>query len=778
MITLDEFIDLVGNLTYRLNEEQEAAIRHPTEDILQIVAGPGAGKTSVLLVRALRLVFVEGILPENILITTFTKKAARDIRSRWLTVGENILAAVSEGQDTSMIDLNRCPIGTLDSLIQQVLNEYRPLGTTAPTVLARPAADLMLRRRAFSNIYRDHEDTLDNLLSRYTFDGQAPSNQGEALARAKELIHRLKQDRANIVGYRARGEAEDLIITILEQYEQRSIETNSFDFTLLEEQLLNRLNAGELAEWVSSIRGLLIDEYQDTNPLQEAIYFSIVNSTNPSTTLVGDDDQALYRFRGGSVELFTTFEERCFEATGLRSQRTDIVRNYRSTPDIVAFYNRHITDDPQFVAGRINPPKLEVEPDRPTNGVNVLGMFRQDEETLASDLADLLYTLVDQRSYAIPGTGSTINLQEHGDLGDIAFLSFSTRERQYYRGTETERFPLKLRREMENRGMQVFNPRGQALRDIPDVQRLLGVLSLIVDPSGERTTATMPTREAHLFMDEWRHIAREFIALDPEPSDAGGLEKFINDWQSSASGERKSREWAEWPAIEIIYKLITWMPAFQNNAEHQVWLQTLMETIDSVSAESPYHMILHSHTVDGPPSVHVDRSRESLIRDGLLPLAENNEDIDEDIFPSVPRNQLQFMTIHQAKGLEFPVVIVDVGSRFTRDHPRQRFLRFPETPSSNVRQEDDIEPHLDAPLRGHRTPIDRTFDDLKRLYYVAYSRPQSVLILVGNERCLRYRSGAIPNIALGWNRDREWPWRQPYSGRRRPIAVEPPFMRI
>ena len=101
-----------------------------------------------------------------------------------------------------------------------------------------------------------------------------------------------------------------------------------------------------------------------------------------------------------------------------------------------------------------------------------------------------------------------------------------------------------------------------------------------------------------------------------------------------------------------------------------------------------------------------------------------------------------------------------------------------------MQAEDDVELHLPAPLRKEREALDRTFDDLVRLYYVAYSRPQSVLLLVGHENCLRYGTGnnytsrSIPNIALGWRRDETWTWRQSFTGRRAPVKVEPPFLEI
>jgi DNA helicase-2/ATP-dependent DNA helicase PcrA len=241
------------------------------------------------------------------------------------------------------------------------------------------------------------------------------------------------------------------------------------------------------------------------------------------------------------------------------------------------------------------------------------------------------------------------------------------------------------------------------------------------------------------------------------------------------------------------------MPQFQSDAEHQVWLEAITRVVASAGSVSPYGMQLIQNywrdgkivtqtrkRTNGTVANDVQESRNSFVRDALLALAGDETDIDEDIMPSVPRDRLQFMTIHQAKGLEFPLVIVDVGSQFKIDSDKQRFLRFPDDISNVVVAEDDVEPHLSAPLRAGRPAMDRTFDDLARLYYVAYSRPQSVLLLVGCEKCLKYgkgkslSDGVIRHIALGWNRDRTWPWRQaiPPGQRRPPVLVEPPIQLI
>ena len=96
MIPLPEFIPLVRAAVPRFrtrppDPEQQDCIEHPPGEPLMIAAGPGSGKTTVLVLRALRMVFVNGIMPEQVLLTTFTKKAAAEIRSRLIEWGTLLL---------------------------------------------------------------------------------------------------------------------------------------------------------------------------------------------------------------------------------------------------------------------------------------------------------------------------------------------------------------------------------------------------------------------------------------------------------------------------------------------------------------------------------------------------------------------------------------------------------------------------------------------------------------------------------------------------------------
>ena len=118
------------------------------------------------------------------------------------------------------------------------------------------------------------------------------------------------------------------------------------------------------------------------------------------------------------------------------------------------------------------------------------------------------------------------------------------------------------------------------------------------------------------------------------------------------------------------------------------------------------------------------------------------------------------MSIHQSKGLEFPLVIVDVGSRFKKDTVRESSLRFPKKADKTFLIQDSIRKYSSLG-NNERDSKDRAFDDLTRLYFVAFSRAKDVLLLVGlNPNIDGYvqkdKFMKIPNVALGWNREKEF----------------------
>jgi DNA helicase-2/ATP-dependent DNA helicase PcrA len=149
-----------------------------------------------------------------------------------------------------------------------------------------------------------------------------------------------------------------------------------------------------------------------------------------------------------------------------------------------------------------------------------------------------------------------------------------------------------------------------------------------------------------------------------------------------------------------------------------------------------------------------DASVKELLRDFLSPIAEGVTGVNEELMDTFPRDRLSVLSVHQAKGLEFPLTIVDVGADF-KDLRAPKFKRMPDVGGPPQRMEDLLRPFttLGTPIRSQ---VDRAFDDLFRQFFVAYSRPQDILLLVGvTPTC---PGGRVPNVATGWDRGSVCHW--------------------
>jgi DNA helicase II / ATP-dependent DNA helicase PcrA len=663
----------------------------------------------------------------------------------------------------------------IDGVTSQVLNGIPPNGRQEECIKFPLSPDLMIIAGPGSG-----KTTVLVLRALKHVIVDPPSTQGEAVETTKVLIDRLVQDCVdmNLYGGGAGkyAKARKLIAQSMTDLHAFMRAKGQFDFALLEAEFLNKLGYHNLRDKLDPPRVLLIDEYQDTNPLQEAIYFRLAKDFRTSVTIVGDDDQSLYRFRGATVELFRDFQDR-FSQFCNRAKPTArfLVDNYRSTSSIVTFCNRFVVNDPNFAPARVTPPKPAIIASgaNQTKQVPVLGIFRPSIDQLATDLSKFLLDVFRNGGKKLPGTSTVLRCEPNqGDFADAVFMAHSVNEfgRAMFGNPPKARLPWLLRQELEAKGIPVFNPRGRALKDIPEVRILLGLISLCIDTSCALLDGMVTFVQTKQEIKGWRNDAEAFIQTNPIPAAPHGLRAFVNAWQAERPQSKGMKgDWPkEWPILDLLYKLITWLPQFQTLPEYQVYLEAIARSVTQALAFSPYQ---GSVIKDGP---HHNRSRESVLRDILSPIAQDVVEVDEELLVHVPRNHLNFMTIHQSKGLEFPLVIVDIGSDFSRNHPKQRFRRFPDGPSNVTQMEDDLAPYSNVgALRTRRKSLDRTFEDLIRLYYVAYSRPQTAIVLVGNTNLLRYDT-KICNVATFWQQKGTWPWQQstpPVSGKKSPASV-------
>ena len=798
MIDYNEFEEIVVNVLERdisSNEDQKLAISSPKDQSLFIVAGPGSGKTTVMVLKILKFIFVDDVSPNEILATTFTRKAASELLSRILSWGDKIKSKLiasymdkmfsGEISDDSIIkeinriDFNQINIGTIDSIADELLRIHRQAGTSQPILIEDFVANSVMINECLLKEDRYKHDSLQEYLAEITGKQSNTDEKPKVknltmmasiLIEIKEHIYYNMIDINNILkNIQSTEIGKQLALKLILEYVEILKGQNIYDFAMLETEFLRRLDSDSLSAFLNDIKIILVDEYQDTNLLQESIYFKIAESAignGGNITVVGDDDQSLYRFRGASVDLFTNFIERIAKI-GIEAREVNLKTNYRSTENIIDLCNDFVELDDEYQSARVKEkPKIEVpslNADDP-NQVPILGMFRNNEQILSNDLARFIdelnrngivkrkikrvLTKEDNQKFNSDNKTTLINYRDKGfdlaegedeiviELGDegsaedIAFLTYSPKEITAT-GSRTFTFALKKQLARLRHPIDVFNPRGQDLQNIDCVAVFCGLMLECIDPNSryQRTNDKLPNA-ASRNMTVWRRKANSYIKdVNPEPHSPVSLEKFVTHWQIRHPFSSDESKDIKWPTkanlMELAYKLVSWIPEFQEDDEGVVYLKAITQTITQTSFFNKY-----SANIDfSSPEAEKESINEALLNI-FVPIASGGVQIDENYFEVIPSNRFNIMSIHQAKGLEFPLVIVDVGSRFKKNLSKDANLRFPKDADSSSIIQDRVKKYSSM-SNNNRDSKDMAFDDLTRLYFVAFSRAKDVFLLVG-----------------------------------------------
>ena len=815
MISYEKFEDIVVNTLKRdisSNQDQKKAILSNSDESLFIAAGPGSGKTTVMVLKILKYIFVDGIDPSEILATTFTRKAADELYSRILGWGDEIknhltgeldednFDDIAKILEIERIDFNQINIGTTDSVAEELLREYKNPGETQPAVIE----DFVANSAMIKILIKDERYLNKNLveyLKELSGRGklEEPSRMSEILLEIKNRIYYDQVDFEELYNNAEKESGIRLALDCIKEYETTLKERHTIDFTMLESTFLNKLKNGDLDLFLEDIQIVLIDEYQDTNLIQEDIYFTIAKSAlenNGNITVVGDDDQSLYRFRGATVDLFTNYKQRVKDKLGIDVEEINLRTNYRSTENIINHCNRFVELDSDYQFARVeNKPKI-IAPDFEKDKMPILGMFRNNPEMLANDLSLLLNNLINKGEAEIKvlqvldedfyksmnNEISIARLQEmkrekiqkgkkidkirlkldseYGSASDLAVLSYSPKE--IYYGNRTFLYYLRKNLRRLRQPIDMFNPRGLDLQEIDNVAIFCGLILECIDPEGsiQKTDKSIPNL-AKRNMLRWRLKAKEYIKLNPEPTQPMSLNSFVTRWQLRRpypEVDEKGRE-VKWPKtaslMELAYKLTTWIEDLQADVEGVVYLEAITKSITQTGFFNEYHSNISFES----PQSELESVLEA-IWNIFIPISTGGVKIDESLLETLPDNRVNVLSIHQSKGLEFPMVIVDVGSKFKTNDIKTQRLRFPKKLKDKTSIEDSIRQHSTLG-QSDRSEKDRSFDDLTRLYFVAFSRAESVLLLVGLNSAIegynkKNQHFNIPNIALGWSRDENY----------------------
>lgn len=311
--TLHHHKDTSSGINYRkeLNESQHSAVTSPPGQAL-VIAGAGSGKTRTLTYRVAWLLD-NGIPPENILLLTFTNKAAREMLERV--------------QNLVPIETNRLWGGTFHSIGNRLLRRH---------------CERLGYRQGFSIMDReDQKDLMDTVVGAAAIDtGSYRFPKAEVLCDILSLANNVCCEVKEIID--TRYPYFDMVLEpiqrVITMYHEKKLETNSMDFDDLLGLVVRLLRENEdlREQYQRLFQFVLVDEYQDTNQLQCEMV-DLLCGENGNLMVVGDDAQSIYSWRGADVQNILGFEQRY-----PRAKVYKIETNYRSVPEILNLANAAI----------------------------------------------------------------------------------------------------------------------------------------------------------------------------------------------------------------------------------------------------------------------------------------------------------------------------------------------------------------------------------------------------------------------------------------------------
>ena len=677
-------LDGIRPLLRGLNREQRQAVTH-REGPLLVVAGPGTGKTEVITRRVAWLIATKRARPSEILALTFTDKAADEMQAR-------VDLLVPYGRADAAIH-------TFHAFGDRLIREFGlDLGhSPSPRVLSRAEAVVLLREHAFQlglDRYRPLADptrflsAFADLVSRAKDEGVGPA---EYLAYADELRAGAE---AVLAGAGTDGE-RDVARSLLEeaaghrelgtaygQYQHLLAERDLIDFgdqvslalRIVEERPAVR------AQVAGRYRYVLVDEFQDTNPAQLALVRAVTGQRR-NITVVGDDDQAIYAFRGAAVENMLGFGE-AFPG----ARRVVLRRNYRSRVPILAAAERLIRqNEPGRLDGRDGVRK-ELVAQRRAKGLPVRHVAYRSEEEEADSVASEIATRI---SGGARPSDICILVRTNGDA-------------------------RRFLRSLDVRGVATRFSGASGLYGRREVRDLLCFLRAVADPDSSvdlYAVATAPPYElggedltALLDMARRRH--RSAWAVFADAVDQPGilrlsdgtrekLARLVDDLRVAIEASHRV------PAGEVLY-------AHLKRTSRLVQLVAAAERGDDVALRN----VARFFEIVRAQGALLVEDRVPILVPHLQVLVEAGEDAasaeDDD------GDAVSVLTVHRAKGLEFPVVYL-VGLADGRFPARDRRERLP----------------LPEALRQARPELvgEAPWAEERRLCYVAMTRARDELIL-------------------------------------------------
>jgi len=663
-----------------LNPQQREVVGHIDGPLL-VIAGPGSGKTYSLILRAMNLLLLEEASPEEIVLCTFTEKAAFEMRDR---LSE---AARKAGYQE---DMSQILVGTIHSISNRFLTRYRhhtKLGHGYETL--DDLTQRLFLHDHFEAIFWEPDDAGKYL--------HAWKTHWTAIQGAMEYFNKITEE---MIAPERLIQSGDAFLRELgkayQAYTDCLFESNRVDFPHQQRLFLDLLENPDVGPIIlEHIKFVLVDEYQDTNYIQEQLVFKLTEKTR-NLCVVGDEDQSLYRFRGATVRNILEFPERMPSC-----KQVKLTTNYRSHAQIIEAYDRWMaTADWSGEAGQSFRFDKSIQPDPEVDFPDypaVFSIYGTDKRDESRRFAEFVAYLKRERIIE--------------DFSQVALLLHSVRHN--HSGPFVEA--------LEKKGIPAFCPRARAYFDEEEIQLMVAALAVILgyhgDARGDLHGFALKSM-AQYVEDAILLLAREH----PHPSPLSGLiQKHAAEVDGLKRGETLDRRLADYFYEVLAVEPFTSFLKDENRARRLAIFSTLLNVFQNY-----YHYTVLTYNNRIPLRLTFFNSFLRLLHSGGI---NDYEDPDQPL----PKGYVQVMTIHQAKGLEFPVVVASV----------EKTLKV------GKKVDRDLSPYY------HREPFEpekriTAFDRL-RLHYVAFSRPQKVLVLTSTEPPKDY-------FAPIWQGLPQWPY--------------------
>ncbi|MGE8079485.1 UvrD-helicase domain-containing protein [Peribacillus loiseleuriae] len=336
----DPYFDKLYNHGVSLDKEQAAAIT-TIDGPLLVLSGAGSGKTRVLTVRTAYMLSAKNIDPKSMMLVTFTAKAAKEMKERLLSYPE-----------MNPMLVNQLVTGTFHSIFYKILLFHEPDNWRRDLLMKWEWERTRILKLAGKEMGLDDKE--------FAYD------------QALQQIGLWKNSLLFPNEIKAKDEWETSCLSLYKSYEDYKSQTGSYDF---DDMLIGcysffKSNPDVLAKYQKRFDYFLIDEFQDINKVQYEL-IQLLSARTKNVCLVGDDDQAIYAFRGSDPSFILHFER---DFPGAKVVK--LTENYRSSHEIVATANRMIKKNQNR-----HPKTMKAQHN---NGKPALLFYPYDEETEAT----------------------------------------------------------------------------------------------------------------------------------------------------------------------------------------------------------------------------------------------------------------------------------------------------------------------------------------------------------------------------------------------------------